>query len=126
MWDQEGDARLTSSCVLNRLKQMGGSNEGAASPQQKPKSPLGQYSVEIVDDDHHRNQQQQLLQHQQQPQLFQNSKAEVDNEQQQQQLLQQQQLQSQENLQQQQEKQDVYQELYQDEKTVLIIDAVNT
>ena len=22
-WDQEGDARLTPSCVLNRLKQMG-------------------------------------------------------------------------------------------------------
>lgn len=139
-WDQEGDARLTSSCVLNRLKQMGGSNKGVVTvpPLQKPlshalTSSLEHYSVEIVDDNYHENQQEQLLQHQrqskqlqlQQPQQQQHHcqglKTIVDDDfhvQQQQQLQQQQQT-----LQQQQEP---YQDLNQGVKAPLITNAENT
>ena len=49
-WDQEGDARLTSSCVLNRLKQMGGDAMKVVPPQKPQPPPIEHYSVEIVDD----------------------------------------------------------------------------
>ena len=117
-WDQEGDARLTSSCVLNRLKQMGGSNGGVVFTPAQHKSPLSShavtpplehYSVEVVDDDYQDHQQQQ------QQQLCQGVKTIVEddfNNDHQQVLLQQQ--------------QGGFQELYQDAKAPLITNTENT
>lgn len=76
-WDQEGDARLTPSCVLNRLKRMGGGGEGVIVPPQQKPSSHEHYSVEIVDDDYHEQQQQSLQQQQKQQQGFQELNQDV-------------------------------------------------